>query len=305
MHKIKIIKIKYCISLIITILASNNLYAATKTFEREYTYRASDVDSKVTSRDNAVNELRKILLREVGEYIRAERRSINGEYSEDMEGITAGIVEMKILNEEWDGKYYYVKARMSVDPAEVNRRIEQARRDKQKDKEIQEERSKRQQVEAENKRLRKKIESSDNKQTIPLSNAGFSTINYTTNISSYKSPTLAFLMDCTLPGLGGWYVDRKGDAGLLLAFAYSLELGGIFGGMLCLFDSDNYVHDAGISILYITAVYHIFIGAIYGIGSAMEAYNLNKRWSLFPDIKAMNVYHANAVSYGITFTISF
>ena len=44
-------------------------FAEQKTFIREYTYQASDYDSKVTARVNALNQVSELLLREVGVYI--------------------------------------------------------------------------------------------------------------------------------------------------------------------------------------------------------------------------------------------
>ena len=48
--------------LIIMILLSVNLFAETKTFIREYTYNASEYDSKVTSRANALAQVKELLL---------------------------------------------------------------------------------------------------------------------------------------------------------------------------------------------------------------------------------------------------
>jgi hypothetical protein len=45
---------------------SVSVYA--KTFEREYTYRASEADSKITSRAIALNQVKTALLEEIGVY---------------------------------------------------------------------------------------------------------------------------------------------------------------------------------------------------------------------------------------------
>jgi tetratricopeptide (TPR) repeat protein len=124
------------------LLQSAVVYAQKKTFTREYTYQASELDSKVSARTNAVNEMRNILLREVGEYLHTKRTFIQNDtsqnYSEKIEAITAGIVEMKPLDEQWDGTVYYIKAEMTVDPAEVNRRISEVLNDKQRTQELEE-----------------------------------------------------------------------------------------------------------------------------------------------------------------------
>ena len=100
-------------------------------FVREYTYMASEYDSKVSARDNAVEQMRAILLREIGEVVIAEQRMesvsrsnqfIYDNYSEKITAIAASMVRMEILNETWSGIQYYVRARIVIDPSEVSKR---------------------------------------------------------------------------------------------------------------------------------------------------------------------------------------
>jgi len=104
---------------------SKNVFAQPTTFTREYTYQASELDSKVSASRNASAEMQNILLREVGTFIRSEQKlEIEGdrqEYTEKIEAITAGIVSMKVLDERWDGKTYWIKAEMTVDTDDVRR----------------------------------------------------------------------------------------------------------------------------------------------------------------------------------------
>jgi tetratricopeptide (TPR) repeat protein len=148
------------------LICTASVYAQKKTFVREYTYQASEVDSKVTARDFAVYEMEKILLREVGEFLKAERKSVtqgnSQDYTQKIEAITAGIVEMKVLNEQWNGVTYYIKAEMTVDPNEVNRRIAELINDKQKTKELEDERNRRKTVEAELLKLKRELERTKN-----------------------------------------------------------------------------------------------------------------------------------------------
>ena len=48
------------------------LFATEKTFVHEYTYQASDYDSKVTSRANALEQVKTILLEEVSIFFQSE-----------------------------------------------------------------------------------------------------------------------------------------------------------------------------------------------------------------------------------------
>ena len=139
---------KKILMIFIALAVTAGASAQKRTVTRDYTYRASDVDSKVTSRTNATTEMRNILLREVGEFLKSEqtliRQSVmkNGkeelteDFSKKVEAITAGIVEMKVLDEQWNGETYYIKAEMTVDTKEVGKRIAEIMSDKQKTKEL-------------------------------------------------------------------------------------------------------------------------------------------------------------------------
>jgi superkiller protein 3 len=147
--------------LLILVLWCGIAGAAPKTFVREYTYHAGENDSRVTARSVATNEMRNILLREVGEYLHGERKISNEEYSEKIEAITAGVVEMKVLNEDWSrwaDFLFDIKAEMTVDPDDVNARIADVLNDKQKTKELEDARQRTLAAEAEVERLKKELE---------------------------------------------------------------------------------------------------------------------------------------------------
>jgi len=121
------------ISLIL--LFSCTLFATEKTFVREYTYQASDYDSKVTSRANALEQVKRLLLEEVSMFIKSEINmsttevSIGGEselkdfYENKITSITAGITETKILEEKWNGVEYWMKAEITIDPDDIDRKV--------------------------------------------------------------------------------------------------------------------------------------------------------------------------------------
>ena len=58
--------------IILLLISMGFLFAAEKTFIREYTYQASDYDSKVTSRANALEQVKTILLEEVTIFFQSE-----------------------------------------------------------------------------------------------------------------------------------------------------------------------------------------------------------------------------------------
>ena len=102
-----------------------------ETFIREYTYQASDSDSKITARDKGLGQLRALVLQEVGTSIRhviSVSRHGTGERSEQefLEAMTIGVSSTSILQERWNGESYYVKARIVVDTRKVLEQLDQA-----------------------------------------------------------------------------------------------------------------------------------------------------------------------------------
>ena len=123
----------------ITILAAA-VYgnAESRTFVREYYYQAGESDSKITSRTKALTEVKRLLLEEIGVYLesyinyseeKTEDRISSQFLKKEIEQISAGITETSILEENWTGVEYYIKAEITVDPDDVirqlNRSIEQ------------------------------------------------------------------------------------------------------------------------------------------------------------------------------------
>lgn len=117
----------------LTLLVFNS-FAQEKTFIREYYYKASEDDSKISSRQKALTEVKKLLIEELGIYVESyvnwERKEENNVLTKDfftneIKTLSAGITETKILDESWNGSEYYIKAEIKADPNEVVRRINQ------------------------------------------------------------------------------------------------------------------------------------------------------------------------------------
>lgn len=125
---------KTIICKLILILLFFNSLAQEKSFIREYYYRASEDDSKITSRQKALTEVKKLLIEELGIYVESyvnwERKEENNVLSKDfftneIKTLSAGITETKIIEENWNGSEYYIKAEIKTDPNEVLRKINQ------------------------------------------------------------------------------------------------------------------------------------------------------------------------------------
>ncbi|MDR0565597.1 MAG: tetratricopeptide repeat protein [Prevotellaceae bacterium] len=155
--------------LCLLLLCSGAGYAQKKTFTREYLYTASEADSKLTARSIATQQMRNELLREIGEFLLSEKtmltssvlvggsEALSEDFSSKIEAISAGIVEMKILSEEWNGVTYHIAAQMTVDTSDVRKRIAEVLNDKQKTKELEESRQRALTAEAEVERLKKEL----------------------------------------------------------------------------------------------------------------------------------------------------
>lgn len=105
-----------------------------KTFIREYLYKASETDSKVSSRQKALTEVKKLLIEELGTYVESyvnyevteENNKITKDFfTNEIKTLSVGTTETKIIEENWDGYEYFVKAEIVADPDEVLKRINQ------------------------------------------------------------------------------------------------------------------------------------------------------------------------------------
>jgi tetratricopeptide (TPR) repeat protein len=152
----KYFTIPICLSLLVF---SSLVSAETKTFVKEYSYQASEYDSKVSCRALALEQVKRLLLEELGTYLESETEVKNFQLTKDQIVIlTAGIVRSEIIEERWDGKTYYLKAKIVADPKDVANSIENLRQDRQKTKELEETRKKADEALKEVDKLKKELE---------------------------------------------------------------------------------------------------------------------------------------------------
>ena len=119
--------------------------AETKIFIKEYTYQAGDEDSKNSSRTIAFREVKRLLLEELGTYLESQTEVKNFQMTRDrITALTAGIVSAEVIEDTWDGKVYWLKAKISANPQDVIRSIDNLRKDRDKVKELEELRKKKQ-----------------------------------------------------------------------------------------------------------------------------------------------------------------
>jgi len=115
-----------------SVVRTNNKVAVTKTgedisFVRTYNYRANDDDSKNSSKKKAIEQIKIELNDEVGTYIEsyleinyeAQPDVSRKDVKQEINSISAGITRVKILEEKWDGKTYYIKAKVDLNPKQA------------------------------------------------------------------------------------------------------------------------------------------------------------------------------------------
>lgn len=156
-RKLSLSLVTLCIALFLVSTAN----AETKTFVREYIYQASEVDSKISCRVISLEQVKRLLLEELGTYLESHTEITNFELTKDQVVIlTAGIVKTEIINENWDGNTlkYLLRAKMTVDPDSVLKSINDLRKDSQKTRELEELRQKADKALKEIVRLRKELE---------------------------------------------------------------------------------------------------------------------------------------------------
>ena len=91
-------------------------------FIREYTYQASESDSKVSARKSAIQQLQTLVIQETGVSVQTTVENsetlINGEYSQNQktsyQAKAKAYAKTDVLEEKWDGETFYIKAKVTV-----------------------------------------------------------------------------------------------------------------------------------------------------------------------------------------------
>jgi len=128
-------------TLLLVCFFSVSAHAEMQTYIREYTYVASEADSKISSRKIAKQEVKRELLAELGTHIYSRfemSADSTGETDakEEIVALTAGFVKVDTLEESWNGEQYYIKARVEADPQEIHQQLEELRKDEDENEEL-------------------------------------------------------------------------------------------------------------------------------------------------------------------------
>lgn len=132
--------------------------AETKIFIEEYTYQASENDSKVSCRATALKQVKRLLLEKLGTYLESHTEVSNFQLTKDqITSLTAGIVLAEILEEKWDGEKFWLKAKIAADPNGVTKTIDDFRKDLQKTRDLERVKAEADGYLQENEQLRKEL----------------------------------------------------------------------------------------------------------------------------------------------------
>ena len=124
-------------SVMCALLLVVNAQAEMKTFIRDYTYQASEADSKQSCRILATEQVKRLLLEELGTYLESHTEVVNSELTKDqITTLTAGVVKTQIVKESWNGHEYWLQAKLEADPDEVAASITRLSKDRQKVKQL-------------------------------------------------------------------------------------------------------------------------------------------------------------------------
>lgn len=116
-------------------LAPISEYTQAQSFTREYTYQASELDSKITSRENAIKQLKVELIEYIGVHIKSKIDIQNNSHgveimNHDIQALSSGFTSnLNIVDETWDGKTYYIKASVDVYPSDIITRFDKIQRE--------------------------------------------------------------------------------------------------------------------------------------------------------------------------------
>ncbi|MCX5814253.1 MAG: hypothetical protein NT178_17175 [Proteobacteria bacterium] len=157
--------IKYSALFIIALLFFSSIPASAelKAFEKEYTYQASEFDSKASSRTIALEQVKRLLLEELGSYLESSTEVKDFQLTKDrIVALSAGVVHTHVIDEKWDGRNYWLKAEIKADPENVARSLDTLRKDQKKSDDLEEIRRKSDQSLKEIERLQNEVTSLKN-----------------------------------------------------------------------------------------------------------------------------------------------
>ena len=134
-----------------------------KPSSRNTPIRQASLTAKHHARTIALEQVKRLLLEELGTYLENNTEVKNFELTKDkITALTAGIVQTQVLDEKWDGKSYWLKAEVKADPENVAKSIDTLRKDQKRTDEFEERIRKQEEALKEIEKLRSEVASLKN-----------------------------------------------------------------------------------------------------------------------------------------------
>ncbi len=124
---------QFLLIILLTFLSVTMSYADDRYIEavKEYYYNTSDDDSKNSARTKALEQVKRMALEDVGIYVESylevhsDSDDVDKQYMrEEIKTLSAGIVQAEVIEEDYDGEMFYIKAKVTVDKESVEKSIE-------------------------------------------------------------------------------------------------------------------------------------------------------------------------------------
>ncbi len=124
---------KYLV-LLLLVLNTSICHAKELSFIRDYTYKASDLDSKVSARNNTLKLIKAGVLEEIVTFVSnnssLEQSQSGNEFRSSFiqrtSASSAGFLKTRIMEESWDGFEMKIKAEVRADPEKIREELERA-----------------------------------------------------------------------------------------------------------------------------------------------------------------------------------
>jgi hypothetical protein len=116
------------------VLSTSLSFAEESSYIRDYTYKASDLDSKVSARNNTLKLIKAGVLDEIISYVHnnssLEQAQSGNEFRSSFiqktSSSSAGFLKTRILEEDWNGFEMKIKAEVNADPEKIRAELERA-----------------------------------------------------------------------------------------------------------------------------------------------------------------------------------
>lgn len=148
-----------CCFTLSTLLFSFSAAAETIIKVKEYTYQASEADSKQSARWSALEQVKRLLLEEVGSYLESSTEVRNFMLSKDeIITLTGGILKTEVIKEFWNGEIYWVSAKVCAESESVIKSIDRLRQNNELKRELERQKAVSEEATKEKENLRKQLE---------------------------------------------------------------------------------------------------------------------------------------------------